>query len=170
MNELYHNSVILTSAFTFVMYFLFLFTGSPPNIILGSHIAGYSILLLGITLLVIFNILKIVKRVTESNANNMQAVTSVIRVLSPFTFTIGSMILILYLIITHKSSIVKNHVSFSYYSFSNIAIILFFVQIFLLYTQGDKPVTYNLLYLLGLLTTICGVILYTILSYFSTDG
>ena len=34
----------------------------------------------------------------------------------------------------------------------------------------DKPEKYNILYLLGLLTSICGIILYTILSYFSTDG
>ena len=171
MNEIYHKSIIATSASFFLIYFLFLLTDSPPNIIFGAHVFGYLTLVIGVLSLVISNIIKIIVKTTETNGrNDKQALSTIISIMTPFILTIGSMITILYLILSNKTAIVKKQVSPSYYSFSNIAIILFFVQIFLIYYHGDKPMTYNLLYLLGLLTSICGIILYTILSYFSTDG
>lgn len=171
MNEIYHKSIIATSASFFLIYFLFLLTDSPPNIIFGAHVFGYLTLVIGVLSLVISNIIKIIVKTTETNGrNDKQALSTIISIMTPFILTIGSMITILYLILSNKTAIVQKQVSPSYYSFSNIAIILFFVQIFLIYYHGDKPMTYNLLYLLGLLTSICGIILYTILSYFSTDG
>lgn len=171
MNEIYHKSIIATSASFFLIYFLFLLTDSPANIIFGAHVFGYLTLVIGVLVLVISNVIKIISKTTESNGrNDKQALFTIVSILSPFMLTFGSMITILYLIVSNKTAIVQKQVSPSYYSFSNIAIILFFMQIFLIYYYGDKPITYNLLYLLGLLTSICGIILYTILSYFSTDG
>jgi hypothetical protein len=171
MNEIYHKSIIATSASFFMIYFLFLLTDSPANIIFGAHVFGYLTLVIGVLVLVISNVIKIIAKSSESyGRNDKQALFTIVSILSPFMLTFGSMITILYLIVSNKTAIVKKQVSPSYYSFSNIAIVLFFIQIFLIYTQGDKPITYNLLYLLGLLTSICGIILYTILSYFSTDG
>lgn len=171
MNEIYHKSIIATSASFFMIYFLFLLTDSPANIIFGAHVFGYLTLVIGVLVLVVSNVIKIISKTTETNGrNDKQALSTIISILTPFILTIGSMITILYLVVSNKTAIVKKQVSPSYYSFSNIAIILFFMQIFLIYYHGDKPITYNLLYLLGLLTSICGIILYTILSYFSTDG
>ena len=171
MNDIYHKSIIVTSASFFMIYFLFLLTDSPANIIFGAHVFGYLTLVIGVLTLVISNVIKIIAKTTETNGrNDKQALSTIISILTPFILTIGSMITILYLILSNKTAIVQKQVSPSYYSFSNIAIILFFMQIFLIYYHGDKPITYNLLYLLGLLTSICGIILYTILSYFSTDG
>jgi len=171
MNEIYHKSIIATSASFFLIYFLFLLTDSPANIIFGAHVFGYLTLVIGVLTLVVSNVIKIISKTTETNGrNDKQAFSTIISILTPFILTIGSMITILYLIVSNKTAIVQKQVSPSYYSFSNIAIILFFMQIFLIYYHGEKPITYNLLYLLGLLTSICGIILYTILSYFSTDG
>ena len=171
MNEIYHKSIIATSASFFMIYFLFLLTDSPANIIFGAHVFGYLTLVIGVLTLVVSNVIKIISKTTETNGrNDKQALSTIISILTPFILTIGSMITILYLVVSNKTAIVKKQVSPSYYSFSNIAIILFFMQIFLIYYYGDRPITYNLLYLLGLLTSICGIILYTILSYFSTDG
>uniref|UniRef100_A0A6C0E6A4 Uncharacterized protein n=1 Tax=viral metagenome TaxID=1070528 RepID=A0A6C0E6A4_9ZZZZ len=171
MNEIYHKSIIATSASFFLIYFLFLLTDSPANIIFGAHVFGYLTLVIGVLTLVVSNVIKIISKTTETNGrNDKQALSTIISILTPFILTIGSMITILYLIVSNKTAIVQKQVSPSYYSFSNIAIILFFMQIFLIYYYGEKPITYNLLYLLGLLTSICGIILYTILSYFSTDG
>ena len=171
MNEIYHKSIIATSASFFLIYFLFLLTDSPANIIFGAHVFGYLTLVIGVLTLVVSNVIKIISKTTETNGrNDKQALSMIISILTPFILTIGSMITILYLIVSNKTAIVKKQVSPSYYSFSNIAIILFFMQIFLIYYHGERPITYNLLYLLGLLTSICGIILYTILSYFSTDG
>ena len=172
MNEIYHKSIIATSASFFMIYFLFLLTDSPANIILGAHVFGYLTLVIGVLVLVVSNVIKIISKTTETNGRNdkQAGVGTILSILIPFILTIGSMITILYLIVSNKTAIVQKQVSPSYYSFSNIAIILFFMQIFLIYYHGDKPITYNLLYLLGLLTSICGIILYTILSYFSTDG
>ena len=76
--------------------------------------------------------------------------------------------------------IMENHISPSYYTFSNIAIILFLLKIYIVYTNISSEnfektnklskVTGSLMYLLGTLTTICALILFTILKYFRTDG
>ena len=87
---------------------------------------------------------------------------------------------ILYLIIKYKTLITSQHISPYYYSFSNIAILLLLVQLYIVYTNISSPqfestgkitkVTNSLLYLLGVLEAICSIILFTILKYFNTDG
>ena len=82
--------------------------------------------------------------------------------------------------IYYKKHIIDNHVSDGYYSFSNIAAMLIFIQLYITYTNVTTPnfeatkkiskVTSGILYLLGILTAICSIILYTILKYFTTDG
>ena len=157
---------ITGSASLFLIHFLFMLTDSPPNIIFGAQVFGYLTLVIGILAIVISNVIRII----AETRNDKQTLSAIISFLSPFILTIVSMIAILFLIVSNKTAIVQKHVSPSYKSFSIIAILLFFMQIYLIYYHSDKPITFNLLYLLGLLTSICGIILYTILSYFSTDG
>ena len=81
---------------------------------------------------------------------------------------------------TYKNNIIAEHVSYGYYSFSNIAIILLLIQLYIVYTNistdsfektGKMPkVTSGIIYLFGILTAICSIILFTILKYFTTDG
>ncbi len=82
--------------------------------------------------------------------------------------------------ITYKTNIINDRVSKGYYSFSNIAIVLFLIQIYLVYGNinnetfektGNLPrITSNMLMLIGILTLMCSLILFTILRYFTTDG
>ena len=80
----------------------------------------------------------------------------------------------------YKNNIIDGHVAPSYNSFSNIIILLLLLQVYLVYTNIStenfessgkiSKVTSSFIYLLGVLTAICSIILGTILKYYSTDG
>ena len=82
--------------------------------------------------------------------------------------------------ITYKNNIINGRVSKGYYSFSNISVLLLFIQLYIVYTNitTDKfettgkisKVTSSIIYLLSVLSGICAVILFTILKYYTTDG
>ena len=93
---------------------------------------------------------------------------------------LGVIAFILYLMITYKNNIITEHVSHSYHSFSNISVILILIQLYIVYinisndtfekTGKISPVTSSIIYLFGVLTAICSIILFIILKYFTTDG
>ena len=76
--------------------------------------------------------------------------------------------------------IIDGHVSKNYYTFSNMAIVLLLLQLYIVYinisterfeaTGKMSKLTSSLVYLLGVLTSMCSLILYTILKYYTTDG
>ena len=82
--------------------------------------------------------------------------------------------------ITYQDNINSGHVSSSYYSFSNIGLMLLLIQLYIVYTNITtrefessgrlSKVTASIIMLLSVLTLICAVILFTILRYFTTDG
>jgi len=82
--------------------------------------------------------------------------------------------------IINKDRIIDKHISSNYYSFSNIFIILLLIQLYIVYnnisnekfasTGKMSKVTTCIIYLLGVLDAICSIIIYTILTYFKTDG
>ena len=86
----------------------------------------------------------------------------------------------MYLLIKYKNNIIDEKIAPGYNSFSNIIVILLLVQFYILYNNitteqfertGKMPkVTNSIVYLVGVLTFICSIILYTILKYYSTDG
>jgi hypothetical protein len=63
---------------------------------------------------------------------------------------------------------------------TSFAILLFLIQIYFVYTNIDSDkftatgkmskVTSSLIYLLGVLTWTCSLILFTVLKYYTTDG
>jgi len=87
---------------------------------------------------------------------------------------------ILCLTLMYKDNIIEKHVSNNYYSFSNIFIILLLMQLYIFYTTiktekfeitGKMPkLLTSIVYLLGVLSMICSIIIFTILKYFNTDG
>ena len=168
-----YKALIAASVVSFLISFF-----SSGNVSFGSILAGYSVLILAIMmiLLVLFNnILKITQ-----NASAFQIVSSIIMTTGPFILMLGLIGFIMYLMIFYMNPIMENHISPSYYTFSNIAIILFLLKIYIVYTNISSEnfektnklskVTGSLMYLLGTLTTICALILFTILKYFRTDG
>ena len=176
MNDWYssiYKGLIITGVISFIIGFF-----TQGSVSLGSYIAGYSVLTLGImmVLLIVFNS---VLKFTE-NQSTFQTIYTILSTSGPFILMLGVISFILYLMITYKNNIIAEHVSYGYYSFSNIAIILLLIQLYIVYTNistdsfektGKMPkVTSGIIYLFGILTAICSIILFTILKYFTTDG
>lgn len=168
-----YKACIFASLVAFIMGF---FTQSQLS--LGAYISGYSALTLGIMmiLIVLFNN---VLRVTE-NSSALQILYSILMTSGPFILILAVISFVLFLLINYQDKIIAGQVAPSYNSFSNIIVMLLLVQVYLVYTNintdtfessGKIPkVTSSLVYLLGVLTGICSIILSTILKYYSTDG
>ena len=148
------------------------------NVSLGAYMSGYSILVLAIMMLLIVlfnNLLQITQ-----HQSTFQILYTIVMSTGPFILMLGVIAFILYLMITYKNNILSGHLSQSYYSFSNINIILLLIQLYIVYTNISTPIfeqtgklsqlTSSIIYLLGVLEGITAVILFTILKYFTTDG
>jgi hypothetical protein len=135
-------------------------------------------LILGIMMILIIlfkNILKV-----NQNQSTLKLLYSILINTGPFLLILGVIGFILYLIIFYKDNIIANHVSHSYFTFSNITIILLLLQLYIVYTNISSEtfetsgklskITSSLIYLLGVLTCMCSLILFTILKYYTTDG
>jgi len=168
-----YKGFIISAIISFIIGFF-----SEGNVSLGSYIAGYSVLILGIMmiLLILFNS---VMKVTEGQSS-IQILYAIFLTTGPFILMLGVIAFILYLMINYKSIILENHISNSYHSFSNITVILILIQLYIVYTNISSDsfessgkmskVTSSMVYLLGILSAISSIILFTILKYFTTDG
>ena len=168
-----YKAFIISAIISFVIGFF-----SEGKVSLGSYITGYSVLILGIMmiLLVLFNS---IMKITEGQSI-LQILYTILLTAGPFLLMLGVIAFILYLMITYKSIILQGHVANGYHSFSNINIILILIQLYIVYTNISSDsfektgkmskVTSSMVYLLGVLSAITSIILYTILRYFTTDG
>lgn len=169
-----YKAFILTSVFLFILSF-----GTTGETTFGSLLAAYSTMILGIIMIMVV----IINGLLEGIPNNQSIFKTILSVLfttGPFLLMLAVIGVILYLTIMYKNIIESGHVADSYYTFSKITIVLFLLQIYLLYgginsekfnTTGNiSKVTNSLIYLLSVITGICAIILYTVLTYFTTDG
>ena len=168
-----YKAFIISAIISFVIGFF-----SEGKVSLGSYITGYSVLILGIMmiLLILFNS---IMKITEGQSI-LQILYTILLTAGPFLLMLGVIAFILYLMITYKSIILEGHVANGYHSFSNINIILILIQLYIVYTNISSDsfektgkmskVTSSMVYLLGVLSAITSIILYTILRYFTTDG
>ena len=176
MNDWYsgiYKGLIIAGVIAFIIGFF-----TQGNTSLGAYISGYSVLILGIMMLLTILFYKILNITSDKSV--FQIIYSVMTSTGPIILMLGVISFILYLMLTYKEHIISQHVSQGYYSFSNIAIILLLLQLYILYTNIDTDnfektgkipkVTSNIILLLGILAAICGVIIFTILKYFTTDG
>lgn len=168
-----YKAFIFASVVAFIIGF---FTES--QLALGAYIAGYLVLTLGIMMILIIlfnNVLRV-----SSNASSFQILYSILMTSGPFLLILAVISFVLYLLINYKNNIVAGNVAPSYNSFSNIIVMLLLLQVYLVYTNIStdsfestgkiSKVTSSFVYLLGVLTGICSIILSTILKYYSTDG
>lgn len=168
-----YKAFIISAFISFIIGFF-----SEGQVSLGAYIAGYSVLILGVMmiLLILFNsIMKITQGQSIFNI-----LLTILLTAGPFLLILGVISFILYLMITYKSNILDNHVSNGYHSFSNITVILILIQLYIVYTNIStdsfettgkiSKVTSSIVYLLGVLSAISSIILFTILKYFTTDG
>ena len=168
-----YKAFIYASSIAFIIGF---FTESKTS--LGAYLAGYSILSLGI-MLILITLFKNILKVT-ANDSMLQILYSILISTGPFILMLGVVSFILYLLINYKNSIVDGNVAPGYNSFTNIVVILLLLQLYIVTsniatekfeTTGKlSKVVSSILYLIGVLTAISSIILYTILKYYSTDG
>lgn len=168
-----YKSFIIASIIAFVISVL-----SSGKVAYGSELAGYSALILGVMMILVILFTNILSGTADTSS--MQLLISVLMTTGPFILMLCVIAFILYLLIVYKTIIIEGHVSTNYQTFSNISIILFLIQVYIVYTNlsSDKfiatgkisKVTSSLIYLFGILSLICSLILYTILKYFRTDG
>jgi hypothetical protein len=162
-----YKAFIITSIVSFIISLF-----SSGTVSIGSSITGYSLLILGIMMILINSFQKILT-IPEN--------TTLLKILYEVFMTTGPLLLLLliigfmlYLIINYKSIIETGHVSSGYNSFSTLIIILMLLQTYIIYLSIDNgkinKVTTGLMYLLSILTSICALIVFTILKYFTTDG
>jgi hypothetical protein len=168
-----YKACIFSSVIAFILGFM---TDSKTS--LGAYMAGYSVLILAVLMIltILFNnVLKV-----TANDSTFQILYSILMTAGPFILILGVISFVLYLLITYKDNIIDGKIAPGYNSFSNIIIMLLLVQLYMVYTNintekfentGKIPkITSGIIYLLGVITSICSIILYTILKYFSTDG
>jgi len=170
MKNLYstiYKGFIISAVISFIIGFF-----SNGSVSVDAYIAGYSVLILGIMMLLTLlfnNILKSTQGLTT-----FQILSTIFLSTGPFLLMLGVIGFILYLMIIYKNSIIENHVSNVYYSFSSIIVILLFIQLYLVSSAEEifkiPKITSYILYLLGILSVISSIIIYTILKYFKTDG
>jgi hypothetical protein len=169
----FYKACIYASAVSFIIGF---FSSSTTS--LGAYLAGYSVLILGVMMILVIlfsNVLKV-----TANNSSLQILYAILLTTGPFILMFGVISFVLYLLINYKENIIDGHIASSYNSFSNIIVILLMLQLYLVVnnintekfqTTGKmSKVTSSLIYLLGVLTAISSIILYTILKYYSTDG
>ena len=168
-----YKGLICACAVAFLVGFF-----SNGNVSMDSYITGYSVLILAIMmiLMILFNN---ILRVTQGQST-FELISTMLLSSGPFLLMLGVIGFVLYLLITYKNNIVASHVSPSYYSFSNITAILLLIQLFIVYTNISTPkfeetgkmskLTSSIVLLLGVLTAISSIIMFTILKYFTTDG
>lgn len=176
MNNLYtgiYKSFIFVSIILLIMSF---FISGKSTV--GALISGYSILTLSICMILLILLNNVLPTIQGKSTSEM--ILSILMAIGPFFIILCVLAILLYLTIKYKNLIIDGHVSNNYYIFSNVIVLLFLLQSYLLYTdmETDKfnltkklsKMTSSLIYLIGVITFICSMILYTILTYFTTDG
>jgi hypothetical protein len=168
-----YKACILASSISFIIGFF-----TQDKISLGAYIAGYSVLTFGIMMILIILFNSIFK--TSINNSTTQILYSIFTTTGPFLLIFGVIAFVLYLLIKYYNIIVEGNVSSGYNTFSNIIVMLLLLQVYLVYTNIENErfessgkiskVTSSIMYLLGVLTTICSINLYIILKYYTTDG
>jgi hypothetical protein len=168
-----YKACIYASIVAFIIGF---FTSSSAS--LGAYLAGYSALILAIMLILIILFSTVLK--ATSNNSTFQILYLIFITAGPFILMLGVISFVLYSLIVYKNNIIEGHIAPGYNSFSNIIVILLMIQLYLVInninteiferTGKMSKVTSSMIYLLGVLTGISSIILYTILKYYSTDG
>ena len=158
-----------------VFIFSFGFTGETN---FNAMIAGYSLLIISISMIIIvllYNVAKLNETLTPG-----QAVFNVFMHSGPYFLMLLVICIILYIVISYKSEIISGHVSNGYFSFSNISLVLFITQIYILYKAMETPkfqneqklprVVSGVIYFLDIVQALCATIIFIILKYYTTDG
>jgi hypothetical protein len=168
-----YKACIVASMITFIIGFF-----TPLTISTGAYITGYSVLTLGIMMILVVLFYNVLKESKEGYA--FSNIPEIMVVSGPFLLILGTIAFVSYLLLNFKDIITSGRVAPAFKTYSNLIVILVLLQNYLIYrnigtssfdSSGKlSGVTNNLLYLIGILSLISAIILYRILKYYSTDG
>jgi len=163
-----YRSLLISSFITFIVYSIY--TGANS---LRALITAFVLLLFAV-LMIMYSLAYIVLNETRSGST-FQILSALQANTGPFILTFCVIIFVLKSLIEYFDKIAIGHVSPGFNTFSNILILLSFMQIYIIFNtiQLDKKIssiTSGIIYLFGLLSGICSLIIYTILTYYTTDG
>lgn len=166
------KSIIIAAVITFMIY---MFTSGVNS--LNAAIAGYSLLIITIMGILIQLIRKPINN--QEGVSTLKMIWNILILTGPFFIILSIIGLMLYLIISNKNPIINNEVSQSFNTFSNITLFLIFILIYFIYNNVmcDGPQCGNtgnlnncIMYLLSIITIASTGIVYTILTFYRTDG
>lgn len=166
-------------SFLIACIWIFLFSlGFTGETQFNCMITGYSLLIISISLIMIVILYNVA--INIQNASMFSALLNILINTGPYILMLFTLCVIVYIQITYKSEIISGHVSKGYTSFSNITLILFIVQVYILYSNmnssnyqssGKLPrIVSGIIYFLDILEIMTVIILFVILKYFTTDG
>jgi len=168
-----YKAFIIAGIISFILGF---FTTSGTS--LGAFIAGYSVIILAILMILIVSVNNILTIDKDNSISHFLYAT--LNITGPFLFILGVITFVLYLLIKYKNSIIDDNTAPGYNSYSNTIVILSLIQIYFVYrnitnekfeTTGTLPkITSSIIYLIGTITAMQSLMLYRILEYYSTDG
>lgn len=168
-------------AFIYVSALLFVIALSTSgDTKIHASISGYATMIISVLLIMTTILNGFIKSTKGSTASTFQMLMNMLLTIGPFLLILGIISILMYLLITYKSIISEGHVSSYYGTFSFLASILVLVQMYLLYdgmnsdkfktTQRLSKITSSIICLTSVLNSICVMILFIILKYYTTDG
>jgi hypothetical protein len=170
------KATIIAAVITFLIY---MFTTGVNS--LNASIAGYSLLIITILGIMIQLIRKPVAN--QEGTSTLKMVMNILTLTGPFFIILAIIGCMLYLLISNKNEIINNQVSQSFNTFSNMTLSIILVIIYFVYNQVEcdgpqcgsstckiENVSNSFLLLLSVITVISTIIVYVILTYYTTDG
>lgn len=167
-------------AFIFVSAILFIIAlNTTGNNSINATISGYTTMILSL-LIIMFIVINNLTQTSSENNNYLFLIFNALFSMGPFILLLGIIGFLLFIIISYRNIISEGHVSSYYYTFSFLSSILVLIQIFFLYsgttsrsfqkTHLLSKITNSIVCFTAVINSICAIILYVILKYYTTDG
>jgi len=168
-----YKSCIYAASIAFIIAF---FTSSYTSF--GAYIAGYSVLTLGLLIILLILFSNVFKNAT--NISTIQILYLLLSTTGPFILMLGIVSFMFYLMISYKNNIIEQDTAPGYDTLNTVIIILCMVQLYMVISNIDSQsfmitgklptMVSSFIYLIGTITAISCMILYGKLKYYSTDG
>jgi hypothetical protein len=166
-------------AFIYVSGIMFLIAlNTTGDTTINASITGYTTMI--VSMLLIMSVILNGFTQNTKGTTTFQIISNLLITLGPFLLILGIIASLMYLLITYKTIISEGHVSSYYGTFSFLSSMLILVQMYLLNdgidseqfqkTNKISKITSSIFCLTAVLNTICVMILYVLLKYYTTDG
>lgn len=167
-------------AFIYVSAILFIIAlNTTGNNSINATISGYVTMIFSL-LIIMFMVMNNFSQTTNGTQNYIQIIMNALITMGPFILLLAIIGFLLYIIISYRTIISEGHVSSYYYTFSFLSSILVLIQIFFIYngttsrsfqqTHLLSKITNSIVCFTAVINSICAIILFVILKYYTTDG